>query len=116
MGNIKNIDFGNYQRVRTDDNKFFTQRFDGAGTTFSDDWKEQVILSWNNSTKKTDVKVDKLIVQDSLETPAITLNGSNLGTTLSDLNNQMLSKQSQIQSLNASNGTYTTALGNQSKY
>jgi len=49
----------------------------------------------------------------TLTTPAITLNGTNLATTLTNMDNSINAKQNQIQSLNYSNGTYATALGNQ---
>ena len=99
-GTNRNTNFGNDQRVQTSaDNRFRIQKFDGTATTFSDSWKDQVKLAWNNSTKKTTVTVDNMIAGDSLETPAITLNGTNLGTTVTNMHNSILGKEPTIQNL-----------------
>jgi len=84
-GTKRNTDFGNYQRVQTELPNIIIQRQDSTGTSFTDAWRDQIKLEWNDSTKKTTTTIyDKLIAGEVLETPAITLNGTSLQTTLNN--------------------------------
>jgi len=96
---------------------------DKAGTTFTGTVVAPSITLGTSDLQATlNDKADKAgttftgtVVAPSITTPAITLNGSNLGTKLTDLQDQIFARQSQIQSFEYSDSSYNTTLGNQTR-